>query len=44
LRDELGAETYDAGRFSEAAGLMEQITVYDDLVNFLTLSGYRYLD
>ncbi|MGL5799284.1 MAG: malate synthase A [Plesiomonas sp.] len=44
LRDELGAETYDTGRFSEAAGLMEQITVSDDLVNFLTLSGYRYLD
>ncbi|MGL4919977.1 MAG: malate synthase, partial [Plesiomonas shigelloides] len=44
LRDELGAEKYDTGRYEEAAALMEQITVSDELVNFLTLPGYRYLN
>ncbi|MGL4459387.1 MAG: malate synthase, partial [Plesiomonas shigelloides] len=34
----------DTGRYEEAAALMEQITVSDELVNFLTLPGYRYLN
>ncbi|KOQ94212.1 malate synthase, partial [Pluralibacter gergoviae] len=40
---ELGDARYDGGRFEEAARLMEQITTSDDLIDFLTLPGYRLL-
>ena len=31
------------GRFDDAARLMEQITTSDELIDFLTLPGYRLL-
>ena len=43
VKQELGDARYDGGRFEEAARLMEQITTSDDLIDFLTLPGYRLL-
>ncbi|MGF1680566.1 malate synthase A [Photobacterium minamisatsumaniensis] len=43
LRQELGNEHFERGRFDEAAVMMSQLTTSDELVNFLTLSGYEYL-
>jgi malate synthase len=43
VQDELGEHRFSSGRFEEAARLMEQITTSDDLVDFLTLPGYRLL-
>ncbi len=40
---EVGDERYQQGRFQEAARLMEQITTSDDLIDFLTLPGYKLL-
>lgn len=43
LRHEVGETRFNQGRFQEAASLMEQITTSDQLVDFLTLPGYRLL-
>ena len=43
VQDELGEHRFSSGRFEEAARLMEQITTSDELVDFLTLPGYRLL-
>ncbi|WP_058912388.1 malate synthase A [Entomohabitans teleogrylli] len=43
IRQELGEERFTQGRFDDAACLMEQITTSDDLIDFLTLPGYRLL-
>lgn len=43
IQDELGEKRFSGGRFDEAARLMEQITTSDELVDFLTLPGYRLL-
>jgi malate synthase A len=43
VQDELGEHRFSSGRFDEAARLMEQITTSDELVDFLTLPGYRLL-
>ncbi|MDU4364964.1 MAG: malate synthase A [Klebsiella oxytoca] len=43
IQDELGEHRYSSGRFDEAARLMEQITTSDELIDFLTLPGYRLL-
>lgn len=43
IQDELGEHRYSSGRFDDAARLMEQITTSDDLIDFLTLPGYRLL-
>lgn len=40
---ELGEERFSQGRFDDAARLMEQITTSDELIDFLTLPGYRLL-
>ena len=42
IRDELGEHRFSSGRFDDAARLMEQITTSDDLIDFLTLPGYRF--
>ncbi|WP_459579189.1 hypothetical protein, partial [Enterobacter asburiae] len=34
---------YSSGRFDDTARLMEQITTSDELIDFLTLPGYRLL-
>ncbi len=43
LEQELGTEAFNKGQYQEAAMLMSQLTTSDELVNFLTLSGYEYL-
>ncbi|MHA6759128.1 malate synthase A [Streptacidiphilus sp. PAMC 29251] len=43
LRAELGESVYAAGRWTEAAGLFEQVALADEFVDFLTLPGYALL-
>lgn len=43
VRAEVGEARFSGGRFDEAARLMAQITTSDDLIDFLTLPGYRLL-
>ena len=43
IQEELGEHRFSSGRFDDAARLMEQITTSDDLIDFLTLPGYRLL-
>ena len=43
IQQELGEQRFSHGRFVEAARLMEQITTSDELIDFLTLPGYRLL-
>lgn len=43
IQEELGEQRFSHGRFVEAARLMEQITLSDELIDFLTLPGYRLL-
>ncbi|TBT55138.1 malate synthase A [Vibrio parahaemolyticus] len=44
VKQEVGKERYQAGRFEEAAQLMAKLTTSDELTNFLTVPGYDYLD
>ncbi len=43
IQQELGATRFRQGRFDDAAQLMEQITTEPELVEFLTLPGYRLI-
>lgn len=43
IQQELGERRFSHGRFADAARLMEQITTSDELIDFLTLPGYRLL-
>ncbi len=43
IQEELGEHRFSHGRFVDAARLMEEITTSDELVDFLTLPGYRLL-
>ena len=43
IKNELGDSRFNGGRFDDAARLMEQITTSDELIDFLTLPGYRLL-
>ncbi|MBK4714879.1 MULTISPECIES: malate synthase A [Tenebrionibacter/Tenebrionicola group] len=43
IREELGEPRFRHGRFDDAARLMEHITTSDELIDFLTLPGYRLL-
>ena len=43
VREEVGAETYDAGRFDEAIRLFKELSTAKDLAPFLTLPAYRML-
>ncbi len=43
LRAALGAETYDAGRFDEAARLFERLCTEEQFTEFLTLPAYEIL-
>ncbi|MCG3721126.1 malate synthase A [Vibrio cincinnatiensis] len=43
VKAEVGEETFNHGRFTEAAELMERLTTSDELTNFLTIPGYDYL-
>lgn len=44
VKQEVGEERYQTGRFEEAADLMTELTTSDQLTNFLTIPGYDYLD
>ncbi|MFD2179496.1 malate synthase A [Veronia pacifica] len=44
LKQELGEEKYNNGRYEQAASMMESLTTSDDLTDFLTLPGYELLD
>ncbi|HCG9902047.1 TPA: malate synthase A [Vibrio parahaemolyticus] len=44
VKQEVGEERYQAGRFEEASQLMAKLTTSDELTNFLTVPGYDYLD
>ena len=43
LREEVGADTWTAGRFDEAASLMRDLCLQDDFAEFLTLGAYERL-
>ena len=43
VKAEIGKQRFNAGRFEEAAQLMETLTTSDELTNFLTIPGYDYL-
>lgn len=43
IKNELGEDTYQNGRFSEAIQLFDQLILQDDFVEFLTLPGYEKL-
>ncbi|MDA0149089.1 malate synthase A [Vibrio sp. LaRot3] len=44
VKQEIGEQRYQSGRFAEAADLMAKLTTSDELTNFLTIPGYDYLD
>jgi malate synthase len=43
LRDALGAEIYDSGRFPEAIDLFRQLSISAELKPFLTLPAYKLI-
>jgi malate synthase len=44
IRDEVGADTYDGGRWKEARDIFEEVALADDFTTFLTLPAYDRLD
>jgi len=43
IKAELGEERFNAGRFDEAAKIMDRFTTSEELVDFLTVPAYDYL-
>jgi malate synthase len=44
IRDEVGSDTYDSGRWKEARDIFEEVALADDFTTFLTLPAYERLD
>jgi malate synthase len=44
IRDEIGADAWDGGRWKEARDIFEEVALADDFVTFLTLPAYDRLD
>ncbi len=44
IRQDVGAEAFDQGRYGEADELLAEVTASDDFVEFLTLPAYQRLD
>ncbi len=44
IQKELGDKRFQSGRFREAAELMRKITTQDELIEFLTIPGYQFID
>ncbi|MFB6226940.1 MAG: malate synthase A [bacterium] len=44
LREKLGEELYQTGRFDLAEDLYRELATSDEFIEFLTLPGYEYLD
>jgi malate synthase len=43
IRENLGDEVYDRGRFTDARRIFEQVTLGKDFVEFLTVPAYEYI-
>lgn len=43
IKQTVGEENFNNGKFKEASDLFTQLTKQDDLVEFLTIPGYEYL-
>ena len=43
IKNEVGDERFNAGRFDEAAKIMDRFTTSEELVDFLTVPAYDYL-
>jgi malate synthase len=41
IRDDIGAQAYEAGRFPTARELFERVALADDFADFLTLPAYE---
>jgi malate synthase len=44
IRAEIGAETFDAGRFKDAKDLFERVALADDFADFLTVPALDLID
>ena len=44
IRDEVGADAYDSGRWKEARDIFEEVALADEFTTFLTLPAYDRLD
>jgi malate synthase len=44
IRTEIGADTFDGGRWKEARDIFEEVALADDFADFLTLPAYERLD
>jgi malate synthase len=44
IRESVGAEAFEQARAKEARALFEEVALAEEFVEFLTLSGYAYLD
>src|SRR6059058_4299422 len=44
IRDEVGSDSYDSGRWKEARDIFEEVALADDFTTFLTLPAYDRLD
>jgi malate synthase len=44
VREAVGGQAYDQGRFKEAVEIFEHVALSEDFVEFLTLPAYEYLD
>jgi malate synthase len=44
VREEVGGEAFDSGRWKEARDVFEEVALSDDFVDFLTLPAYERLD
>ncbi|WP_029098822.1 malate synthase A [Brevibacillus thermoruber] len=44
IREAIGGEAYEAGRYEQAARLFTQLVLADEFVEFLTLPGYEVLE
>jgi len=44
IKDEVGSDTYDSGRWKEARDIFEEVALADDFTTFLTLPAYDRLD
>ncbi|MEH7386786.1 malate synthase A [Bacillus sp. JJ1521] len=43
IKQEIGRESFEAGRFAEATNLFEELVTNDEFVEFLTIPGYEIL-
>ena len=44
MRERVGAEQFDRGKYGQARKLIEEIVLKDDFTDFMTLVGYEQLE